>query len=351
VKMATNSAKVAASYRADIMIGVALIFLAIVVPFIFPTRYLVGQLTIFFLWATVVSQWNLVFGVAGIFSLAQMAIFAMGGYVAGMLGLYLGWSLWISMFFGGFASVVFSTLIGVACLRLRGAYVALLTFAIAQTMYLLIITDTACFMRQGVTCRNFTGGTRGLAKFGDFGFRELLPYKYMAFGDYFLALSVLICAVAFSIFVIRSPVGLAFRALRDNQVCAEARGISKFKYQLLIFSASAFFTGVAGAVYAGHFRVMGANSLYLNLLLFLLSMLIIGGAGRIWGPLLGAATLMLVDEVLKEFVDWRLAGLGIILVVFIVLWPKGLAGALDNMSSRFRKDTEFSDRGGKSHIP
>ena len=128
-------------YRTDIIIGSVLIVVAIITPFVFPTRYVVGQLTIFFLWATVVSQWNLVFGVAGIFSLAQMAIFAMGGYVTGMLGLYLGWPLWISMFFGGFAAVIFSVLIGVACLRLRGAYVALLTLAIAQTMYLLIICN------------------------------------------------------------------------------------------------------------------------------------------------------------------------------------------------------------------
>ena len=335
----------AGRYRTDIIIGSVMIVAAIIIPFVFPTRYVVGQLTIFFLWATVVSQWNLVFGVAGIFSLAQMAIFAMGGYVTGMLGLYLGWPLWISMFFGGFAAVIFSVLIGVACLRLRGAYVALLTLAIAQTMYLLIITDTACFMRTGVTCRNFTGGTRGLAQFGDFGFREILPYKYMAFGDYFLALVVLIFAVAFSIFVIRSPIGLAFRALRDNQTCAEVRGVSKFKYQLLIFSSSAFFTGLAGAVYAGHFRVMGANTLYLNLLLFLLSMLIIGGVGRVWGPILGAAALMLVDEVLKEFVDWRLAGLGLILVVFIVLLPKGLAGYIEDIFRKGRKNKAVVGQG------
>ena len=337
-------------YRRDAVIGIILILIAAILPFVFPTRYVVGQMTIFFVWATVVSQWNLVFGVAGIFSLAQMAIFAMGGYVTGMLGLYLEWPLWVSMFFGGFAAVVFSVIIGIACLRLRGAYVALLTLAISQTMYLLIITDTACFIRQGVTCRNFTGGTRGLARFGDFGFREMLPYKYMAFGDYFLALVVLIFAVAFSIFLIRSPIGLAFQALRDNSNCAVARGISRFKYQLLVFSASAFFTGLAGAVYAGHFRVMGANTLYLNLLLFLLSMLIIGGVGRVWGPLLGAAALMLVDEVLKEFVDWRLAGLGVILVVFIVLWPKGLAGVIDTLAAKFRtrKNKNIDMQSGQS---
>ena len=76
-------------YNRDFIVGVILIILAIIIPFIFNTRYIIGQMTLFFIWATVVSQWNLVFGAAGIFSLAQMAIFAMGGYVTGMLALYL----------------------------------------------------------------------------------------------------------------------------------------------------------------------------------------------------------------------------------------------------------------------
>ncbi len=323
--------------RRDLIIGFVLLALLIVTPFIWPTRYVLGQFTLFFIWATVVTQWNLVFGVAGIFSLAQMALFSMGGYVTGMLGLYFGWPLWISMFAGGLGAVLFSLLIGLACLRLRGAYVALLTLAIAQTMYLLIITDTECFFMDGVTCRNFTGGTRGLTKYGDFGFRELLGRKHFAYGNYFLALAVLAAASAFSIFIIRSPLGLAFRALRDNPVYAVSRGVSRFKYQLLVFAASAFFTGLAGAVYAGYFRVMGANTLYLSLLLFLLSMMVVGGLGSAWGPLLGVATLMLVDEVLKESVEYRNIGLGLILIVFVVVWPKGIAGALEAARHRFRR--------------
>lgn len=326
--------------RRDLIIGVVVLAILIAMPFIWPTRYVLGQFTLFFIWATVVTQWNLVFGVAGIFSLAQMALFAMGGYVTGMLGLYFGWTLWIAMFFGGLGAVLFSLLIGLACLRLRGAYVALLTLAIAQTMYLLIITDTECFFMDGVTCRNFTGGTRGLTKYGDFGFRELLGRKHFAYGNYFLALAVLAAATAFSIFIIRSPLGLAFRALRDNPVYAVSRGVSRFKYQLLVFAASAFFTGLAGAVFAGYFRVMGANTLNLSLLLFLLSMMVVGGLGSAWGPLLGVATLMLVDEALKESVEYRNIGLGLILIGFVVIWPKGIAGALEVAWHRLRKPRE-----------
>ena len=104
---------------------------------------------------------------------------------------------------------LFSLLIGLACLRLRGPYVALLTLAIAQVMYLLIITDTACFYMEGVTCRNFTGGTRGLSKFGDFGFREMLGRREYLKGDYYLSLFLLSLALVFSFVIIRSPLGLS----------------------------------------------------------------------------------------------------------------------------------------------
>ena len=103
----------------------------------------------------------------------------------------------------------------------------------------------------------------------------------------------------------------------------------------LVFSSSAFFTGLAGAAFAGYFRVMGANTLYLNLLLLLMSMLIIGRVGKEWWPLMGAGALMIVDVILKEFVEWRLAGLGIILVLFIILWPKSLSGFVDLINKKY----------------
>lgn len=321
--------------RKDIYIGAVLLALALVMPFLFPSRYIVGQFTLFFIWATVVTQWNLVFGVAGIFSLAQMAIFAFGGYATAMLGLYGGWNLWVALPFGGLAAVVFSLIIGLACLRLKGPYVALLTLAIAQVMYLMIITDTACFYMEGVTCRNFTGGTRGMAKYGDFGFREWLGYKYMMYGDYFLALVVLVMATAFSIFLSHGPLGAAFQALRDNPEYAVSRGISRFKFQMLVFGASAFFTGLAGGVYAGYYKVMGANTLYLQPLLFLLAMMVVGGLGRTWGPLLGGAALMIADEALKDYPEYRYMGVGLALVIFVMLWPRGIAGALESAGTWF----------------
>ena len=132
--------------------------IAIVIPFIDSSRSTMSQVILLFIWASIVTQWNLVFGVAGIFSLAQMAVFTMGGYTAAMLSLYMGWSLWITSFLGALMAVLVSGIIGATTIRLRGAYVALLTIGFAVVMQVLILTDSDCFFYRGVTCYNFTGG-------------------------------------------------------------------------------------------------------------------------------------------------------------------------------------------------
>jgi branched-chain amino acid transport system permease protein len=322
------------SVRRDLTIGLACLGVATAVPFLFPGRYIVTQSTLFFIWAIVVVQWNLVLGVGGIFSLAQMALFATGAYATAMLGFYWKVPMLVAIPIAGLVTVAVGMLIGLACLRLRGPYVALLTLAIAQVMYVLIVNDTDCFTSTS-GCMPLFGGVRGIGQFGDIGLRALFPSKWYI-AHYFVALALLTVAVAISIVVIRGPLGLAFRALRDNPGYALSRGISRFKYQLWIFAASAFFTGIAGGFYAVHFRVVGPTVFSFSLLLFLIAMIVVGGLGSIWGPLLGAAVLMLADEGVREFSDYRNIGLGLLLTVFVVAWPNGLSGWLQRKPTRSR---------------
>jgi branched-chain amino acid transport system permease protein len=313
------------AFRRDILICLALAALLALVPFVTGTRYIITQMTLFFIWAIVVTQWNLVLGVAGIFSLAQMALFAVGAYATAMLAYYFAFPLIFAMPAAALVTVAVSVVIGLACLRLRGPYVALLTLAIAQVIYLVVVNDTACFTNPPSGCLPLFGGVRGFSRFGDLGFRSLLGSKFYV-AHYYVGLGLAVLAVMFSIFIIRGPLGLAFRALRDNPGYAMSRGISRFKYQLWVFGLSAFFTGLAGAFYAAQFGVVGPIVFSLAMLLFLLSMIVVGGMGTIWGPLLGAALLMLADEGMREFGDWRDIGLGLVLAAFVILLPRGLAG-------------------------
>jgi branched-chain amino acid transport system permease protein len=311
--------------KRDVLICIGLAIILALVPLVIGTRYIITQMTLFFIWAIVVTQWNLVLGVAGIFSLAQMALFAVGAYATAMLAYYFAIPVVVAMPAAALVTVVVSIIIGAACLRLRGPYVALLTLAIAQVIYLVVVNDTACFTNPPSGCLPLFGGVRGFSRFGDLGFRALLGSKFYV-AHYYVGLGLAVLAVMFSIAIIRGPLGLAFKALRDNPGYAMSRGISKFKYQLWVFGLSAFFTGLAGAFYAAQFGVVGPIVFSIAMLLFLLSMIVVGGMGTIWGPLLGAALLMLADEGMREVGDWRDIGLGLVLAIFVILLPKGLAG-------------------------
>jgi branched-chain amino acid transport system permease protein len=327
--------------RRDLAIFVVLLAVAGAFPFMDMPRYIIASALLMFCYATVVSQWNLVFGIAGIFSLAQLAIFAFGAYTTAFMGRYLGWSVWETFPVAGAAGVVMSIFIGLACLRMRGIYVALLTLAISQTMFVLIQTDSACSPLNRVlnpsTCVSFTGGAQGLGEFGTFGWRDVLGGRNWMLGDYYTMLGLLIVALIFTYLMTHSRIGLAFKALRDNEELARSRGVSVFKYQLIVFAASAFLTAMAGGFYASHFGSVGSNLVSFPLLLFLISMLVVGGIGRVWGPLLGAFLLMVADEFFKEFSDLRNIGLGIMVLLFMIFLPEGVAGAIQSVSDRIAR--------------
>ncbi len=310
----------------DLWIGLAFVVLFLVLPAFDPGKYFLTQITLFFIWAAVVTQWNLVFGVGGIFSLGHMAIFAIGGYVMAMMGLYNEWNLWAAMIVGGITAVIFSFLMGVLTLRLRGPYVAVMTLALAQVMHALIVTDVECYFKKEMICINFTGGAKGIMKFGDFGFKDWLGYKYVVFGNYYLALALLVIGSIFAFSIMYSSLGATFRAVRDHTICAETRGVDRRRAQLLLFSVSGFFTGLAGGVYGGIYRTVGPDTLTLPVLLFLLSMMVIGGRGTHWGPVLGAGALMLADTTLRGIGDFRIAGLSLIIILSIIFLPRGLVG-------------------------
>lgn len=320
---------------AHLLVGLVVLAAAIALPFYVDSRYVIGQVTLGLFYAIVASQWNLLFGFSGVFSLAQMALFGFGGYATAMLCFYFGLNVWAAMPLAAIATVLFSLVIGAACLRLSGAYIALLTLAVAQVMYLLIVTDTDCFVMVGTQCRQLTGGAVGFARFGDLGTRAMFKAKYLV-ADYALVVALFAVTMLFTWAIIRGPIGLAFRALRDNPGCAMARGISRFQMQLLVFGLSAFFTGLAGGLYAAHFNAIGPGVLSFSQLFFIIAMVVVGGIGRLWGPLVGAIVLVAADEAMREIGEFRSLGLGIIIAAVMVLMPNGLIGLCESIFDRLR---------------
>lgn len=311
----------------DLVIGGIFLALLALIPLFLPERYLLGQVITFLIWSMVASQWNLLMGHAGVFSLAQMAFFAIGAYTTAMASKHLGFSIWMSMPLAIGVATISALIVGVACLRLHGAYVALLTFAIAEVIRALIITDTYCYTREGGGCLQFFGGSTGFSRIDDFGFRPLLKGNWIV-GNYYVVLATFGVVTLISLFVMHGRLGLAFRAIRDNLGYASSRGISRFQTQITVFSISAALTGLAGWAYAGHFRFAGPSLFDFSTLILVLSMVIVGGLGSIWGSYIGAATILIGIEWLKEFGDVKNIGLGLILVLVVLFAPNGLAALI-----------------------
>ncbi len=301
-----------------------------------PSNYLLSQAVLYLIWAAVVSQWNLVLGVAGIMSIGHLALFAAGGYSVALLGLYFGISPWFALPVAGLAGFLVALFMGLATLRLRGAYTVVVTLAIAMVMYQLIVTDVECFRKTATACYSLTGGARGLTRYGDFGFTALFGSGKAATGNYLLALTLLGLCMAMAITVAHSPYGRAFQALRDNEPASQARGIRIEKFQLIVFAASGLFTGLAGGVYAGTQRTFGPQVLEFPTLLFLLSIMIVGGRGHVWGPVLGTICLAVVQEGLSGFAQWQNSIYAVLLIVILIAAPEGLAGALGRAAARLR---------------
>jgi len=324
--------------RNNLLGALGLIAAMALVPAVVGERYLLGEVIVFMLWASVAVQWNVLTGHAGVFSLAQMLLFAIGAYGVAMSTTYLGLSPWLAMPLGASASALAAVLIGLACLRLATAYVALLTFAIAHMVLVLIISETACFTTIGGGCQRFFGGTSGFSRIEDLGFRQSLRGNWIV-GNYYVVLAIFAISFIASIIVIHGRLGLAFRALADSPVYAAARGLNRTRSRIVVFVITAFFTGLTGAAYAVHFRTAGPSLFDFSTLLFILAMVIVGGLRSTWGPVLGAAVMMILVEIAKDMGEIRNMMVGAILVLFVVLMPFGIAGLGRRIAARIRNAT------------
>ena len=294
------------------------------IPLVTSNRYILDLLILFCVWAGVVSQWNLLMGQAGVFSLAQMAIFSIGGYFTAVLGTHLGVPPALSIIPAGVFCAALGFLIGLPCLRLKGAYVSLLTLAAHYVIYLLIQADTS----------GLTGGSYGLFGFGDFGFKTLLGGRNEIIGNYYLSIVILLCLTAAAYFLSRSPLGLALQALRDSETYAESRGISRYRYQLLVFAVTSFFIGIAGSFYGTHLKLVDPTGFEFSLTMMMLAMMVIGGQSHRWGPVLGCGLVILLNEAMRGAPEWRSVVIAGVTIFVLILWPLGVAGGLERLLSR-----------------
>lgn len=264
---------------------------------------------------------NLTLGYAGQISLAQGAFVGVGAYTGGLLTLHgVPFPLaWLAAFLLCFA---IGWLLGYPALRVKTHYLAFVTLAFGTLAYLVFRNEEW-----------LTGGTYGLSDIprpSAFGWsaEAALPF-------YYVCLAVLGLSGFAVWWLVRSPWGRAFVALRENPVRAESLGVDTRAYTLLAFAIGAGLGGVSGALYAPLVQYLDPSSFTLGYSLNLLLMVLVGGSGLFAGPFVGAAVAVLLPEWLRFTGDYYLAIYSVLVLVMMMYCPTGLLGLVARARTRF----------------
>lgn len=241
---------------------------------------------------------NILVGYTGQISLGHAGFFAIGAFSTVILILNWGFPLWIALPLGGLISSIFGFVLGLPALRLKGPYLAIATLGFGMT-----ITTIIKHME-------FFGGRMGLQ--APILYLLGIPMKDIQY--YYLLIILVTLMVIGALKLIRTKVGRAFIAIRDSDIAAESMGVNLTYYKTLAFAVSAFYTGIAGGLYAFILGFINPESFHLIMSISFLTMVVVGGLGSIMGSIAGAALMTYLDIKLQAIQD--LPGIGPALVLF-----------------------------------
>ncbi|HEX7073291.1 MAG TPA: branched-chain amino acid ABC transporter permease [Hyphomicrobiaceae bacterium] len=295
-----------------------------------PFQQRVGALVL--LYAIAASGWNILGGYAGQMSIGHVVFFGCGAYGALAVYHHLGLPPIAGLPLGVLASILIAALIGVPTLRLSGHYFSMATIGVAELVRLIVINS------------EFLGAAVGLSgpavprTIMDLSFISALPY-------YYLFLAVLICTLALTWRMENSRMGYYLRAIKDSERAARALGVAAGRYKLWAFMFSAAVTAVAGSLYAIMFGFVDPDSgLGILISVKMLIMAALGGAGYLFGPLVGAVILVPLEEISNSMFGGAGRGLtfvvyGTIIMLLARFQPGGLLDLLQRLPRRSRKAT------------
>ena len=244
---------------------------------------------------------NLIIGYTGQLSIGHAAFMSLGAYGSALVTLHLGLPFWVSLLCGAMIAALFGVLIGLPTLRLKGDYLAIATLGFGEIVRIVFLN------------LEITGGTMGL---------KGIPKKTTLL---WVILAILLTVIILNR-IIRSRVGRAFIAIREDETAADSMGINSTYYKTLCFGVGAFFAGLGGGLFAHYMRYLSPNSFGFMRSIEHLCMVVLGGLGNMWGAFLGATILTATPELLRTVADLRLLIYGAVLVIMMRVRPQGLLG-------------------------
>jgi len=280
--------------------------------------YVLHVMVMVALYAILASSFNLLIGYAGLFALSHAAFFGVGAYATAILAATYGLAFPVPLLIGIVATAALGVVIALPALRIGGDYLVIVTLALQ------IIVTTVLLNWTGMT--GGTDGIRAIPRVELLGLKLDTPGKFLP-----LAAIVALACYAIAWRLGASPFGRALKAMRENEAAVQAVGKNVVAMKLAVFAIAAALASVAGSLYAHYFTFVSADSFTVELTIYLLTMVIIGGTGNLAGSLVGAVVLAVLPEALK-FIDMpsdiadktRLMLYGVLLIVMLRLRPQGL---------------------------
>ena len=312
--------------RRHIIIFSSLLLFLVIAPILISDTQFQYLLIMLLLFATLSQAWNLIGGYAGQVSFGHAAFFGIGAYAAMAPLHHWGLTPWAGMLIGGLVAIALAVIIGFPVFRLKGHYFAISTFAIAEVIRELFLSWEWVDGAFGLDAPVLDPG------FYNFMFyKTKLPYHYTV-----LLFFVVMMLVAYRIE--RMRIGYYFRAIKQSLNAAEALGVNTSRYKLYAMLLSAFFTAICGSFYAQYIlHIEPATVLSVHISIKIVLVTVLGGAGTLWGPLLGSAILIPLSEYTRIWLGGTGMGidlivLGALIVSICILEPKGIVGLFGRLS-------------------
>ncbi|MDH7594491.1 MAG: branched-chain amino acid ABC transporter permease [Methanomicrobiales archaeon] len=301
------------------ILSIAVLLVGCLIPlFPFINRYILDVVMLMLIFILYASAWNFLTH-SGQGSLGHAAFFGLGGYASSLFVLKTGMPVLPAIFIGGAFAAFIGSLIGLTCVRLKEWFLAMVTFGFAIIIQTITVSQLA----------PITGGWDGYAAPRLVATSVAGSHIYEYYIIFFLTIFFLIVIR----YLLKSPIGLALSAIRENELEARASGVNPVRFKLLAFIISAYIAGIAGALEIHHFGYITPEIFGLDLSFWPIIYSITGGLGRLGGPIVGTIVVTVLWDGLNAigFTYERFIVIGVMLVVIIIFLPKGLISFLDRI--------------------
>ena len=306
------------------ILGFAVLIAALILlPHILPNTYFIRVIDMVGIFIILATGSNILTGYTGQLSMGQAAFYGLGAYCSGLLHLYLGMGFWAALPLAIALAVVFGMILAIPALKLKGGYLALLTIGFGE-IFRLVVNNWVDFTRG-------PSGITSIPPVNLFGMQVTSKIQW-----YYFIFVIAALGLIYQSLLVRSRVGRALIAIREDDQAAELTGIDVTRYKIMAFIISAVYCAIAGVLYAHFTAYISPDSFTANESNFILWSAIIGGLGTQLGPILGGFVMVVFPEALRALGIMRLVIFGVILLLVIIYYPKGLVPFLQSLWKKIR---------------